>query len=135
MDHNHTHEHSHEHTHEHTHEDRAHSHAHTHAHTHEHSHDEAGHTHEHPHEHPHEHSDDHAHTHTHGGDGGSEKETFALIRYMLSHNTHHAEELTQLSAQLAEIGKPEAAALLKQAVSYFTQGNAELEKAVRLIEG
>jgi hypothetical protein len=57
-----------------------------------------------------------------------EKETYALIKYMLSHNRHHAEELTELSEKLKAIGKPEAAKLLSQAVSGLKKATSNWKK-------
>lgn len=97
-------------------------------HTHEHEH-----THEHNHTRTHDH-DSSGHTHSHGGQNTDEKETYALIKYMLSHNIHHAGELRELSAKLEAAGKPEAALLIAKAVEFFEKGNLELEKAVSLID-
>jgi len=97
-------------------------------HTHEHAH-----THEHNHTHTHEHENS-GYTHSHGGQESDEKETYALIKYMLSHNRHHAGELRELSARLEAVGRPEAASLIAKAVEWFEKGNLELEKAVSLID-
>lgn len=134
-------EHKHEHPHEHdqAHDCSDHCHSHEHTHTHEHIH-----THEHNHTHEHAHSHDHAHTHEHAhshGDhshehGGTEedKEVFALISYMLSHNRHHAQELRELADRLVASGRKEAAAVLSEAVLCFEKGNDGLEKTIGLLK-
>ncbi len=110
-----------------------HMHEHNHAYIHDghdhHDHDDSGHTHDHIH-----HQSADVHNHNHGDLSTEDKETYALIRYMLSHNRHHALELDELGKKLETAGKPEAARLIKDAVSWFEKGNIELEKAVRLIE-
>ena len=75
-------------------------------HTHEHTHAD-GSTHTHEHTHPHDH--DHPHTHDHGCDehacsgcsgcsgcADPKQELMALMKYMVGHNTAHANELAQL---------------------------------------
>jgi 2-methylaconitate cis-trans-isomerase PrpF len=111
---------------------------HEHSHTHEHL---NGHTHEHAHarEHEHVHGDhEHVHKNTHAHDNGGQssdmKEIHALVRYMLSHNRHHAAELRGLGEKLDAAGDHETASLIENAVSCFEKGNLELEKAVRLLD-
>lgn len=64
---------------------------------------------------------DHHHSHTHGTTGSME-ETLALLKYMLGHNRHHAEELHELSHNLPET----EAAMLHEAVEDFNRGNEKL---------
>lgn len=127
------------HVHEHTHD-----HPHEHFHTHEHSHGEGNHSHGHAHVHSHDH-DGHGHIHDklhsqqqehkHSHDlSDEEKETFALLRFMLSHNRHHADELGELAGKLVNIGRKEAAGKLSEAISCFEKGNLCLEETIGLIE-
>ena len=129
--HDHAHEHHHTHTHEHTHDGVTHTHAHDHAHVHEHGH---------PHEHDHLHGADHAHHHHHhdhectgdcGGCGSQcqhtpMEELMALMKYMASHNTAHANELAALARQLQQAGNSMAYEQVMAAVSDFEKGNMRL---------
>ncbi len=75
-----------------------------------------------------EHSHDHDHPHT-AADTPLE-ETLALMKYMVSHNDAHAQELAALAAQLQAEGKTGAYRQIMEAVANFDMGNALLE-AVR----
>ena len=84
---------------------------------------------EHNHLDHHEHSHNHHHDHEHGEEV-SKEETLALLAYMVSHNKHHAEELTNLSAGV----QGEAAIALQKAIALFQEGNQALETALKLME-
>ena len=138
MSHDHDHDYMHAHNipHDHAPEDIDHPHAHggehAHAHTHDHPHTHAdGTTHTHPHEH------EHAHAHDHGCpascnsdcahcDVDPRAEVVALMRYMVNHNTAHANELAQLAGRLKELGDELAYGQVMQAVSDFEKGNMRL---------
>ena len=131
------HEHTHSHTHEHTHDGVTHSHEHHHAHTHEH---------EHPHDHDHLHDHDHAHNHDHecagscgSCQGGCEHtpmdELVALMKYMVSHNTAHANELAALAVQFQKAGNRVAYEQVMAAVSDFETGNLRLSAVLASLEG
>ena len=94
-----------------------HSHMHTHA---------DGTTHEHAHTHSHDHDHDHEHT-----DVSSKEEQLALLKYMVHHNEHHAEELHELAHGI----DGDASALIHEAVDLFNQGNAKLEEALAMLSG
>ena len=79
-------------------------------------------------EHHHEHLHDHHHDHGHGA--SSPEERMALLKYMLSHNAHHAEELHEL----AHTGNSEASELIHEAVDLIGQSNEKLERAIKLLE-
>lgn len=102
----HGHEHSYEHVHEHTHADGV-------KHSHSHSHD-AGEGHEHTHE--------------------NQNETVAILTYMLEHNQHHAEELAQMAEALEQKGMAAAARKIKEGVSNFEKGNADLSEALEFVK-
>lgn len=96
-----------EHEHEHTHADgTTHSHAHTHA---------DGTT--------------EAHTHTHAA-ASSPEEALALLKYMLDHNRHHAEELHELAHNFDEL----TSGLLHDAVDEMDEANSLIEQALSLLE-
>ena len=96
---------------------------HLHDHTQEHSHNHA-------HDHSHAHSHDHAHDHSHEPAAASREELLALLSYMVSHNKHHAEELTELAKSV----DGEAAEALHKAISLFDEGNEELSRALELMQ-
>jgi len=50
----------------------------------------------------------------------------ALMRYMVGHNTAHANELAQLAGRLKEMGDVTAYEQVMQAVSDFEKGNIRL---------
>ena len=103
---------------------------------HHHDHDHECHCHDHEHEHDHEcHCHDHEHEHDHECHGGCQghchehtpmEELAALMRYMVSHNTAHANELAQLAEKLKEAGNPVAFEQVMAAVSDFEKGNMRL---------
>ena len=66
--------------------------------------------------------------HSHG------KETEALLKYMLHHNEHHAEELEQMADDLQTLGLDAACRTLREAVSDFQEGNRKLSKALSMIQ-
>lgn len=70
------------------------------------------------------------HNHTHVT-SDSDKETLALLEYMLGHNRHHAEELHELSHKLPE----NEAILLHSAVDDFRQGNEKLARVLADMKG
>ena len=130
------HQHTHSHTHEHTHDGVTHSHAHDHAHTHEH-----GHPHEHDHLHGEGHSHDHSHDcggHCHSCGGGCEhspmEELTALMKYMVNHNTSHANELAALAVQFEKAGNHMAYEQVMAAVSDFEKGNLRLATILSSLE-
>ena len=73
--------------------------------------------------HSHSHSHDHDHSH---GDTPME-ELLALMKYMVSHNDAHAQELAGLADQLRQAGKDRAYRKLMDAVADFDMANAQLE--------
>lgn len=108
-----------EHEHEHTHADgTTHSHAHTHA-------DGAIET----HTHTHADGTTETHTHTHAA-ASSPEEALALLKYMLDHNRHHAEELHELAHNFDEL----TAGLLHDAVDEMDEANSLIEQALSLLE-
>lgn len=82
-------------------------------------------------EHIHEHIHEHGHEHSHEHKTHSPEETLALLRYMIDHNKHHAEELHEL----AHSASTDAAALIHEAVAAFDVGNEKLERALAILKG
>lgn len=96
------------------------SHDHDHSYTHEHEH--GGHT------HVHTHADGTTHSHSHAA-ASSPEEALALLKYMLNHNRHHAEELHDLAHSFDEV----AGDLIHDAVEKLGESNDLLEQALSLI--
>ena len=80
------------------------------------------------HEHEHSHGHEHGHSHEHGNE--TPEERLALLKYMLSHNAHHAEELHEL----AHGAGSEASGLIHDAVSLIEQSNEKLKAAIGILD-
>ena len=112
-------------------------HDHTGDHTHEHTHGDVTHTHTHTHDHDHEHS----HSHDHGcapehcGEHTPREELMALMKYMVNHNTAHANELAGLAKKLEEMGDKAAYEQVMLAVSDFEKGNLRLSTILASMQG
>ncbi len=89
------------------------------------------HPHDHAHSHDHEHM--HSHEHEHGGFTSAEQAT-ALMKYMLDHNRHHAEELHEVCHKLEDMGKTAAAEQLGKALNAYFTGNDFLAEALKALE-
>ncbi len=76
--------------------------------------------------HYHSHSHDHGHTHSHGADDTPMEELVALVKYMVGHNTAHAEELAGLAQKLDDAGNHSAYRRIMDAVVSYDVGNATL---------
>ena len=83
----------------------------------------------HTHEHIHTHSHDHSHNHSHPV-ASSMEEAVALLRYMLDHNQHHADELHELGHCFED----EIADLVHDAVDSLQDSNTYLEQALSLLD-
>ena len=73
------------------------------------------------------HSHDHDHSHTHAAGDTPLEELLALMKYMVSHNDAHAQELAALADQLKTAGKAGAYQQVMDAVTNFDMGNALLD--------
>ena len=101
----------------------------------------AGEAHYHAHSHGqgyHRHSHDHGHDHGHGhhhhnnvADQTPMDELLALMRFMVSHNDAHAQELAELAQQLLSAGKERAYGQIMDAVTDFDMVNAKLDAIVK----
>ena len=105
-------------------------------HTHEHTHAD-GHTHSHEHTHPHDHAcDEHACASCSGcAPADPKQELMALMKYMVGHNTAHANELAQLAKQLQDLGETAAYDQIMLAVSDFEKGNLRLSTVLTAMNG
>ena len=79
------------------------------------------------HSHVHSHGHSHSHSHGHHHNGTPMEELLALMKYMVSHNDAHAQELAELAEQLKEAGKKRAYQKLMDAVASFDMANAQLD--------
>ena len=85
------------------------------------------------------------HTHDHGCDehacaacagcADPKQELMALMKYMVGHNTAHANELAQLAKQLQELGEHTAYEQIMLAVSDFEKGNLRLSTVLTSMNG
>ena len=115
----------HEHDHEYMHEHNI-PHSHDHHHDHDHCH-EHGHCHDHDHHHCEHAEGGHCHEGCSGCSGADPKaELIAVMKYMVGHNTAHANELAALANKLKEMGDATGFAQVMAAVSDFEKGNMRL---------
>lgn len=75
----------------------------------------------------HSHAHGHGHTHTHDHSATPMDELLALMKYTVSHNDAHAQELAELAGQLKDAGKIRAYQKLMDAVASFDIANAQLD--------
>ena len=96
------------------------------------SHSHGGMTHSHSHGGMH-HSHDHGHSHDHapGVDATPMEEMLVLMKYMVSHNDAHAQEVAELADQLRTAGKLRAYDQIMDAVSDFDMVNAKLDSVLK----
>lgn len=71
------------------------------------------------------------HDHSHEADAAPMDETLALMKYMVSHNDAHAQELAELADQLKNIGKSRAYQQLMDILSDFDMVNARLDMVLK----
>lgn len=80
------------------------------------------------------------HTHTHAPQGNHDhpqtpvEEMLALMKFMVSHNDAHAQELAELAEQLHLLGNAGAYRRIMDAVADFDTGNARLGAVVRELD-
>ena len=78
--------------------------------------------------HSHTHGHDHEHVHS---AATPMDELLALMKYMVSHNDAHAQELAELADQLRDAGKFRAYQQIMDAVSNFDMVNAQLDAVLK----
>ena len=78
-------------------------------------------------EHHHHHDHDHSHEHN----STPLEELLMLMKYMVSHNDAHAQELAELASQLQAAGKDRAYRRIMDAVAEFDIANAKLDSVYK----
>ena len=79
----------------------------------------------------HSHAHGHGHTHSHDHNATLMEELLALMKYMVTHNDAHAQELAELADQLKSAGKGRAYQKLMDAVASFDMANAQLDAVLK----
>lgn len=64
----------------------------------------------------------------------TKEEAVALLGYMVAHNEHHAEELTELAENMRSLGLEDAAEEIEGSVEDFKEGNLKLRSAFTLLQ-
>ena len=83
------------------------------------------------HSHIHGHGHSHSHSHSHHHDATPMEELLALMKYMVTHNDAHAQELAELADQLKQAGRGRAYQKLMDAVASFDMANAQLDAVLK----
>ncbi len=65
--------------------------------------------------------------------GDVEKETRALVSYMMDHNKHHAKELLEMAEKLRGMGKQAAAGQIDKAAGKLDEASESLNEALSLM--
>ena len=73
----------------------------------------------------------HAHAHSHPQDITPMDELLALMKYMVSHNDAHAQEMAELAAKIRDVGKPQAYRKIMDAVADFDILNAKFDAVLK----
>ena len=73
----------------------------------------------------------HAHAHSHLQDITPMDELLALMKYMVSHNDAHAQEMAELAEKIRDAGKPQAYAKIMDAVADFDILNAKFNAVLQ----
>ena len=89
----------------------------------------------HSHAHAHSHVHDHSHVggHEHCGEFTPMEELLALMKYMVSHNDTHAQEMAELAAKLRDAGKLQAYRQIMDAVADFDVLNAKFDAILTML--
>lgn len=92
-------------------------------------HSHGGHSHAHAHSSHHDHS--HSHGHSHCDTETPMEELLALMKYMVSHNDAHAQEMAELATKIRDAGKLHAYRKIMDAVADFDILNAKLDAVLK----
>lgn len=92
-------------------------------------HSHGGHSHAHAHSHMHDHS--HSAGHRHCDDDTPMEELLALMKYMVSHNDAHAQEMAELATKIRDAGKQQAYKKIMDAVADFDMLNAKFDAVLK----
>ena len=82
----------------------------------------------------HTHSHSHHHSHDHNHDIAPMDELLALMKYMVSHNDAHAQEMADLAQQLHDMGKTRAYQKIMDAVADFDVLNAKFDSILKELQ-
>jgi demethylmenaquinone methyltransferase/2-methoxy-6-polyprenyl-1,4-benzoquinol methylase len=82
----------------------------------------------------HTHSHSHHHGHSHDHDIAPMDELLALMKYMVSHNDAHAQEMADLAQQLRDMGKTRAYQKIMDAVADFDILNAKFDSILKELQ-
>lgn len=74
------------------------------------------------------------HHHHHEAASATREEAVALLGYMVAHNEHHAEELSELAQNMRNLGLADAADEIEGSVEDFKEGNLKLRAAFALLQ-
>ena len=92
-------------------------------------HSHGGHSHAHAHSQIHDHS--HGHGHSHCQEDTPLEELLALMKYMVTHNDTHAQEMAELAVKLRDSGKTRAYKRIMDAVADFDILNAKFDAVLK----
>ena len=92
-------------------------------------HSHGGHSHAHAHSHTHDHS--HSGGHTHTQEDTPMEELLALMKYMVTHNDAHAQEMAELATKIRDAGKVHAYRKIMDAVADFDILNAKFDAVLK----
>lgn len=80
------------------------------------------------------HSAHHHHHHDLDVSSSTKEEAVALLGYMVAHNEHHAEELTELAETMRKLEMFQVAEEIEGSVENFKEGNLKLRAAFALLK-
>ena len=92
-------------------------------------HSHGGHSHAHAHSHMHDHSHDGGHQHC--DNDTPMEELLALMKYMVTHNDTHAQEMAELATKIRDAGKVSAYKKIMDAVADFDILNAKFDAVLK----
>ena len=92
-------------------------------------HSHGGHSHAHAHSHAHDHS--HSAGHRHCDNDTPMEELLALMKYMVTHNDTHAQEMAELAGKIKDAGKISAYKKIMDAVADFDILNAKFDAVLK----
>ena len=81
------------------------------------------------------HSAHHHHHHDLDASSSSREEAIALLGYMVAHNEHHAEELSELAETMRKLELFQVAEEIETSIESFKEGNLNLRQAFALLKG
>lgn len=81
------------------------------------------------------HSAHHHHHHDLDASSSTREEAVALLGYMVAHNEHHAEELSELAETMRKLEMFQVAEEIEASLEHFREGNLNLRQAYGLLKG